>query len=405
MTDFNQDLINAANILGDTYFEQRGKQERFRILDKLEKNIRYLIDHDIIIDNKILSNILSDITHLSSLPLYTHFISFPSLVQKTAKKLNKSIHPMQVQGDMNILVPSYLKEFTKTLVHVYRNCVDHGIEDSETRVIFYKDEFGTIKTSFYSQNDSDIVIEISDDGSGIDINKIIRKAITENVISEEQVANMSYEEKLLLIFEDNITTKQSADVISGRGVGLAAVKQELDKLNGKVYITSDSKGSTFKFILPNIDRSIKKDILNIIVNDAVEYFKNTFEVQVKRTFVVQEIKFSHNFVSIDFVGGFNQTFGMYYENDEILYQMCQKLFGDECEDNIQEFLEELQKEISNTIAGHVISELKRIGYDNVNISIPTMYDVFQNDIPRNIAKFIAIETNLGKVICFLFNKS
>lgn len=405
LTDFNQDIINAANILGDTYFEQKSKQERFKILNKLEKNIRYLIDHDIIIDNKILSNILSDITHLSSSPLYTHFISFPSLVQKTAKKLNKSIHPMKVHGDMNILVPSYLKEFTKTLVHVYRNCVDHGIEDSETRVIFYKDEFGTIQTNFYSQNDTDIVIEISDNGGGIDVNKIVKKAISEHIITQQQVDSMSYEEKLLLIFEDNITTKQSADVISGRGVGLAAVKQELDKLNGKVQITSSSLGTTFKFILPNVDRSFKKDILNIIVNDAVHYFKNTYELSIEKSYVLEELNLMKNFVLIDFVGGFSQTFGMYYEDEAILYEICKKLFGDDCEDNTNELLEELQKEILNTIAGHVITELKRIGFENVNITIPSIHDTSSLHITKNIVKSMVIQTQLGKVVCFLLHKS
>lgn len=405
INELNQDILNAANILGETYFEERGKRERFAILDKLEKNLKYLIDHDIIIDNKILSNILSDITHLSSLPLFTHFISFPSLVKKTAKQLEKNIHPMKVEGDLNILVPSYIKDFTKTLVHIYRNCVDHGIEDGETRVIFYKDEYGTIKTKFYSQNDSDIVIEISDDGGGINVNQVVNKAISENVITRNEANTLSHEEKLALIFEDNITTKNTADVISGRGVGLAAVKQELEKLNGKIHISSNSNGTTFQFILPNIDRSIKKDELNIIVNDACEYFQNSFGLKIDDTVPYLNPDIKKEFVAIDFIGSFECVFGMCVQDMEVLKHICETLFPGDCEENIEELYIELAKEIVNTISGHAITELKRIGYEKVNITIPYLMESAQIDFNKNIVKSTTVETNLGNIVFFIIEKN
>ena len=96
---------------------------------------------------------------------------------------------------------------------------------------------------------------------------------------------------------------------------------------------------------------------------------------------------------------------MYYEDETILYEICKKLFGDDCEDNTNELLEELQKEILNTIAGHVITELKRIGFENVNITIPSIHDTSSLHITKNIVKSMVIQTQLGKVVCFLLHKS
>jgi two-component system chemotaxis sensor kinase CheA len=131
-------------------------------------------------------------------------------------------------------------------INVFRNSVAHGIEDSEKRLELNKDEIGSIVCKIEPKDDY-VNIIIQDDGAGIDIEKIKQKAKEHNI----DTANMSESEILELIFMDNFSTANSVDEISGRGVGLGAVKSEIEKLGGSLKIETElNKGSSFIFTLP-----------------------------------------------------------------------------------------------------------------------------------------------------------
>jgi len=174
---------------------------------------------------------------------------YPIAVKQMGQKLNKEIYSMQIVGDETLKVPTFVKPFVNSLIHVFNNCVEHGIEDIETRVVNQKDEIGQVNCSFDKQNDN-LIIVISDDGSGVDTNIIRDVAIAKRLTTKEKFEMISEDEKLQYIFLDKFSTSQNVTITSGRGVGMSSVKYELEKLNGKLNIINKiGNGISFEFII------------------------------------------------------------------------------------------------------------------------------------------------------------
>jgi two-component system chemotaxis sensor kinase CheA len=158
---------------------------------------------------------------------------------------------VKILGAEDIFVSDNMKPFIKTLVHIFRNSVDHGIESVDERLQNGKDEKATI-SCITSQDSNYLTLEIIDDGKGIDAQKIKDKALQKAVYPQEKLDIMRDEEMLLIIFDDAFSTKDEATELSGRGIGLGAVKAECEKLGGVVQVqTKLSKGTTFRFVIPN----------------------------------------------------------------------------------------------------------------------------------------------------------
>lgn len=195
-------------------------------------------------------DIFEKILKLSHTKLLTLLRPYNNLVNQLAKRLQKEIYDFHVIGDSTIVVSEAYKPFVKSLLHVFRNCIDHGIEDAETRAEKNKDERGTISCSF-EKIDQTIQIMISDDGAGINKANILQKALEKDMIREEDVPHMSEDDIFNLIFIDSFSTKDTVSEISGRGVGMSAVKAEIDALNGTLNVKSkEDSGTTFIFTLP-----------------------------------------------------------------------------------------------------------------------------------------------------------
>lgn len=192
-------------------------------------------------------DILCQVQNLSSQKLMNLLQPYISSSLQLANRLEKDIYEFEIIGDKNINVAENFKPFIKSLIHVFRNSIDHGIETPEIRVEKNKDEYGTIACSFELDHQNDLHLIISDDGQGID-EKALQKKLEEKGID---TSVMSKEEIILSIFDDNVSTKKDISDISGRGVGLSAVKYEVEKLNGKIHINSQKeKGTTFEFVIP-----------------------------------------------------------------------------------------------------------------------------------------------------------
>jgi len=175
--------------------------------------------------------------------------SYPLHIKKVSQKLEKNIYPLEIIGDYGIKVSPKFIPFIKSLIHLFNNSVDHGIECAEKRVKNGKDEIGTI-TCRYQKVGGELVLEISDDGGGIEIEKIVKKSINNGLKTVQECEAMSENEKLELIFEDKLSTKDVATTTSGRGVGMSALKSELEKIGGEVKIeNSIGKGVKFVFTL------------------------------------------------------------------------------------------------------------------------------------------------------------
>jgi two-component system, chemotaxis family, sensor kinase CheA len=171
-----------------------------------------------------------------------------------AARLEKQLAPIVVDGDDVALPPGQFGDFFRSLVHVFRNAVDHGIEAPEERLNSGKPADGVIRCDVRAGGDF-VEIAISDDGRGIDRRALEAKLATGGVALEP---SQTLED---LVFREGLSSREEASDVSGRGVGLAAVKHELDRLGGTATVTSEvGAGACFRFRLPTLSRAPLQDM-------------------------------------------------------------------------------------------------------------------------------------------------
>jgi two-component system chemotaxis sensor kinase CheA len=187
---------------------------------------------------------------LRMLPANTIFQAFPRAMRDLAKQFHKEID-FVIEGGATELDKKVLEEINDPLVHIMRNAVDHGIEDPATRVAAGKPAAGRISLAARQEGDR-IVIEISDDGAGIDPEKIRESAIRKGYITEAEAKSMSDREAQYLIFEAGFSTAAIITEISGRGVGMDVVREfVVEKLKGSLDLNSEpGHGTTFRLTIP-----------------------------------------------------------------------------------------------------------------------------------------------------------
>jgi two-component system chemotaxis sensor kinase CheA len=184
---------------------------------------------------------------LRMVPLKQTLQKMQRIVRDTSKALNKKV-TLELVGEETEIDKTVLEHLADPLVHIVRNAVDHGLESTEGRLACGKEAEGVVTIKAYHEG-TNLVIEISDDGKGINPKIIREKAIEKGVISAN--ATMSDAEIVNLIFHPGFSTKSEVSEISGRGVGMDVVKTNIEKLSGEVkVITELGKGSVFKVVLP-----------------------------------------------------------------------------------------------------------------------------------------------------------
>lgn len=173
--------------------------------------------------------------------------SFPEYTLSIAEKLEKNIQPFEIEGNDVLIDPEKYSSFIKSLVHIFRNAADHGIETPEERVQKGKEFYGRISCNIL-KSESYVTISIEDDGKGVDFEKIKKKALDKNIIKESSLSNLTEEDLLKLLFYDDFSTKDTVNDFSGRGYGLSSVIFELEKIKGSCKIeTVLGKGTKFYF--------------------------------------------------------------------------------------------------------------------------------------------------------------
>ncbi len=225
------------------------------------------------------------------------FNKFPRIVRDMAIKQKKEIK-LNISGKEVELDKTIIEGLNEPLMHMIRNAVDHGIELPDNRIKQEKDPKGEINLKAFHEA-GQVIIEISDDGKGLDINKITSSAVSRGIILKEELKEMTQKEKLALIFKPGLTTAKSITDVSGRGVGMDVVKSNLDKLGGIIDIdTLPGKGSTFKIKLPltlaiipsllisvNNERFVipqlnVEELIRISVNDIKKKIENIGNIEV-----------------------------------------------------------------------------------------------------------------------------
>lgn len=198
---------------------------------------------------RIITNLHEAVMKVRMVPVETVFNRFPRMIRDLSRKLNKEI-VLTMSGEETELDRTIIDEIGEPIVHLLRNSIDHGIEKPQERLSKGKSEEGHVFLKAY-QEGNNVIIEVADDGGGINLEKVRQKAIEKGVVTYDEVLNMSENETINLLFRPGMSTANVVSDISGRGVGLDVVKNKIESLGGVVEIESETnKGSRFIIRLP-----------------------------------------------------------------------------------------------------------------------------------------------------------
>jgi len=169
------------------------------------------------------------------------------VVENISEKLGKPVNELEIKGDDVKVNPERYVKWVDSLVHLFRNSVDHGIEDTDERILNGKPDKGQIAIGIDNTGDG-FTVTISDDGRGIDFELLKNKALEKGLITRESLKEMNADDIRNLIFLEGFSTKDTTNLLSGRGVGLASVRAEWEKLGGELDIDSEpGQGTAFIF--------------------------------------------------------------------------------------------------------------------------------------------------------------
>jgi two-component system chemotaxis sensor kinase CheA len=211
------------------------------------------------LDRKV-SMLQGELVEARMIPIGQVFERLLRIVRKISKELNKEI-TLLISGEETKLDKSMVEEIADPLMHLVRNAIDHGIEGKDERLNGGKPEAGTIKLSAQQKGNS-VVVEVEDDGAGVDLSKVYKKALERGLLEESK--EYSQKELFNFLFLPGFTTKEEATDISGRGVGLDVVAKNIGKLGGMVDMDTElGKGTKFTLTLPITMVIIKALIVSV----------------------------------------------------------------------------------------------------------------------------------------------
>jgi two-component system, chemotaxis family, sensor kinase CheA len=227
-------LLNIANYLDSRYSD--------------DENVGHLLGTVAFLD-LVTSDMQLAVMKMRMQPLKKVFGKFPRLVRDLSNNIGKEVD-LVLSGEETEVDRSVIEHIGDPMVHIIRNAIDHGLESPDDRARAGKPIKGTLSIRAFQQGNT-IIIEVADDGKGIDVEKVKRKAIEKRLISEEEAARMADEHAINLIFLPGFSTMDKATELSGRGVGMDVVKTNISKLNGYVEVmTKKGIGSTFRISIP-----------------------------------------------------------------------------------------------------------------------------------------------------------
>ncbi|MFT6086615.1 MAG: two-component system chemotaxis sensor kinase CheA [Glaciecola sp.] len=234
-------LINLMGelVITQSMLSELGNDFEISKLEKLKSGLDQLLQNT--------KELQESVMKIRMLPISFAFNRFPRLVHDLSIKTGKEIN-LVIRGEQTELDKTVMEQIGDPLVHLVRNAVDHGIESSDIRIASGKPKSGTITLDAYHQG-GNIIIEISDDGGGINREAVLNKAIEKGLV--DSGATLSDSQVFDLLFEPGFSTAKEISDISGRGVGMDVVKRNIQSLGGRIQVESEpGKGSKFKVNLP-----------------------------------------------------------------------------------------------------------------------------------------------------------
>jgi len=244
-------LDHLMNLIGELVL---GKNRLIKINDDVEERYEgeaFLeeLNQVVSIVSLVTTDLQIAVMKTRMLPIGKVFNKFPRMIRDLSRELNKKIE-LEIAGEDTELDKSIVEEIGDPLVHIIRNSCDHGIEVGDVRMASGKSEVGTIQLKAYHEGNH-IVIQIIDDGKGLDADMLKQKSIEKGIITEKEADAMSEKEAFGLIFRPGFSTAAQVTSVSGRGVGMDVVKTNIEKLNGMIDIDSEvGRGTSMKLKIP-----------------------------------------------------------------------------------------------------------------------------------------------------------
>lgn len=244
-------LDHLMNLIGELVL---GKNRLIKINDDVEERYEgeaFLeeLNQVVSIVSLVTTDLQIAVMKTRMLPIGKVFNKFPRMIRDLSRELNKKIE-LEITGEETELDKSIVEEIGDPLVHIIRNSCDHGVETPDVRLAAGKEEGGTIQLKAYHEGNH-IVIQIIDDGKGLDAEMLKQKSIEKGIITEKEADAMTEKEAFGLIFRPGFSTAAQVTSVSGRGVGMDVVKTNIEKLNGMIDIDSEvGKGTSMKLKIP-----------------------------------------------------------------------------------------------------------------------------------------------------------
>jgi two-component system chemotaxis sensor kinase CheA len=257
-------IDTVMNLVGELII---GKSMLQRVVTEFERRfskdaMRGKFSDALAFQSRILNELQKSVMKIRMVPVEQLFRRFPRIVRDVAKLRNKTI-TVAIAGQNTDLDKSILDALAEPLAHLIRNAADHGIESAEERAVAGKTANGTITLDAYHEGDQ-VVIEVEDDGRGIDGEKVLRRAIAAGIVKTDDASRLNEDEIHNLLFTPGFSTADQITEISGRGVGLDVVKSALDALKGTIQIDSVlGKGTTFRLMVPLTLASIQALLFHV----------------------------------------------------------------------------------------------------------------------------------------------
>ncbi|MTI84854.1 MAG: hypothetical protein FH756_13390 [Firmicutes bacterium] len=326
-------------------------------LMQIEKRIETLLSPS---ECKLL---IPELRKLRYKPFADLFDSFPDYVSRLAERFEKFVYPVKITAEPLQVNPDVYRGLIKSLVHVFRNAIDHGLETGDERIDCAKEEYGQVSINI-STNDRYIVVAISDDGRGIDVSAVRRKALAQGVLPEEQLQGASDDEVMQLIFVDGFSTKESITDVSGRGVGLAALSHELTKLGGYPRVeTVLGQGTTFYLHLPLENEEAwsvpVSDLLEPLLETAKHFLNEQMGLEaepVDQTSVIRPDSLElYKKTALLAIRGAIECYFVLSVDDEVLRLMVRNYLMDDLQPGEEdEYMQDVLAESANTILGNSV---------------------------------------------------
>jgi len=244
-------IDNVLNLVGELIIAKSMMQQTLSEFARRypKDNLRPRFADAMGFQSRVLSDLQRSVMKIRMVPVEQLFRRFPRMVRDAAKKCRKQVH-LVLSGQDTDLDKGLLDAIAEPLTHIVRNAISHGLESPHERQLAGKNPIGTIRLDAYHQANQ-LIVEVSDDGAGIDANKLKAKALKLDLINLEEAERMSAAETLDLIFRAGFSTAEEITEISGRGVGLDVVRSVLHRLKGTVELeTQLGQGTKFRLKLP-----------------------------------------------------------------------------------------------------------------------------------------------------------